>query len=586
MKKYLLLLFISVGLQQTSFAQNIGINESGALPHPSAMLDVSASNKGVLIPRTSSASRNAIAGPAKGLILYDTTSSSFWYHNGNTWVELAAGSGTGTGSNFWSGNGTNIFNSNAGNMGIGTATPADKLTVNTFGYGLTHTDGNATIGTWIGNFQGITTVKIGTMTNNALNFFTNNSSPQMTLSTNGSLGIGTELPNAFSKLTVETAPNNYGIMHRTTDGNLLGTYFGGTSAGIGTFSNTNMRIFSNNISAIFISAGTNNVGIGVDYPANKLQVGSVGNTGFATNDFAIGNGTNAMAIYQTDASTLIGSTTDIMLKPGLNGQGGVGINSTKPRATLEVGNNFVQHNGYYSYMNGNAGFDGVQVCRSCDLQVSIMASYGVYAAEFDAFSDARIKNIIAVSDAAKDLETVNALRITNYTMKDKVRYGDKSFKKVIAQEVENVYPQAVSKHSDFIPNVYQASTNITRTGEGWLLRFANDHHISKGAKKLQGIISETGGMQSFDIISIPSDKTVVIKVADIKNDKVFVYGEEVDDFRTVDYEGLTTLNISATQEISKLLRIQSSTIQKQQKQIALLEKRLAALEQNKKIVLP
>jgi hypothetical protein len=32
---------------------------------------------------------------------------------------------------------------------------------------------------------------------------------------------------------------------------------------------------------------------------------------------------------------------------------------------------------------------------------------------------------------------------------------------------------------------------------------------------------------------------------------VFVYGEEVDDFRTVDYEGLTTLNISATQELAK-----------------------------------
>jgi hypothetical protein len=45
----------------------------------------------------------------------------------------------------------------------------------------------------------------------------------------------------------------------------------------------------------------------------------------------------------------------------------------------------------------------------------------------------------------------------------------------------------------------------------------------------------------------------------------------VDDFRTVDYEGLSTLNISATQELSKLE-------QKQQKQIKQLEKRLAVLE--------
>ena len=50
-----------------------------------------------------------------------------------------------------------------------------------------------------------------------------------------------------------------------------------------------------------------------------------------------------------------------------------------------------------------------------------------------------------------------------------------------------------------------------------------------------------------------------------------MYGEEVDDFRTVDYEGLTTLNISATQEISRLVKKQAAIIES-------LEKRLAALE--------
>jgi hypothetical protein len=50
-----------------------------------------------------------------------------------------------------------------------------------------------------------------------------------------------------------------------------------------------------------------------------------------------------------------------------------------------------------------------------------------------------------------------------------------------------------------------------------------------------------------------------------------VYGEEVNDFRTVDYEGLTTLNISATQELSNLIK-------KQQQQIDLLMKRIEVLE--------
>ena len=46
---------------------------------------------------------------------------------------------------------------------------------------------------------------------------------------------------------------------------------------------------------------------------------------------------------------------------------------------------------------------------------------------------------------------------------------------------------------------------------------------------------------------------MLIDAPQLNGDKVFVYGEEVDDFRTVDYEGLTTLNISATQEIAKRL---------------------------------
>ena len=69
-----------------------------------------------------------------------------------------------------------------------------------------------------------------------------------------------------------TLNNSYGISHLGEGGNILATYMGGSSAGIGTFSNTNMRIFANGVSAIFISTGTNNVGIGKDFPTYKLEV--------------------------------------------------------------------------------------------------------------------------------------------------------------------------------------------------------------------------------------------------------------------------------------------------------------------------
>ena len=46
--------------------QGIGINPTGEPPHPGAMLDVNAPNKGLLVPRTQSAS---VTNPAAGMIV-------------------------------------------------------------------------------------------------------------------------------------------------------------------------------------------------------------------------------------------------------------------------------------------------------------------------------------------------------------------------------------------------------------------------------------------------------------------------------------------------------------------------------------
>src|SRR5258708_1818203 len=91
MKKLFLLLLIAILFYKSSFAQSVGIGT--ATPNASSMLEIKSSSKGLLIPRTSTASRTAIVNPAKGLMVYDTTTSSFWFHNGSAWVQIGA-SGT------------------------------------------------------------------------------------------------------------------------------------------------------------------------------------------------------------------------------------------------------------------------------------------------------------------------------------------------------------------------------------------------------------------------------------------------------------------------------------------------------------
>lgn len=85
------------------FSQNVGINTTGAVPNLSALLDISATNKGVLIPRIiidSIGDLSTIASPANALLIYNTNNSftnglqgdGFYYNEGSStvphWVRL------------------------------------------------------------------------------------------------------------------------------------------------------------------------------------------------------------------------------------------------------------------------------------------------------------------------------------------------------------------------------------------------------------------------------------------------------------------------------------------------------------------
>ena len=474
----------------------------------------------------------------------------------------------------------------AQNVGIGTAYPAYNLDV--------HSTGNAQFNLMEGiGFKNALfsryTNRLEIQSSDALQLSIGGIDQRnLCIANNGYTGIGTSTPS--TKLQVLTADGNYGITH--TNGTItLGTYIGSGGGWIGTQTNHPLYFFTNNSSAL-MALGTNGYfGIGSTTPTNKLQVGPT--TAFSGWDIAFGNGTQTTGLLQTAGISEWYSNTNIALMPFGNGHGRVGINTINPAAPLEV-DDFVQNGGIngtsyntgYDYFkmggyNGGVNSFGPDVggfCNPCFANVSILASNNVMAPEFDVSSDARIKDIGEVSDQINDFETLNKIQVTNYTLKDKVKNGNKPFKKVIAQQVETVYPQIVSRHVDFIPNVYQATDKINKTDSGYVLTFENGHHLSKDAKRIKLLASDDNTMKQYNIVAILSDKQVLINAPDLNGDKVFVYGEEVNDFRTVDYEGLTTLNISATQELSKLLKEQQELVNKLSEEVDTLERKLNHLE--------
>lgn len=84
--------FMLIGTS-TVVSQGVAINTSGNAPDNSSMLDVDASDKGLLIPRVALVSpTNPITSPATSLLVYNTSTSGtystpgFYYFDGTDWV--------------------------------------------------------------------------------------------------------------------------------------------------------------------------------------------------------------------------------------------------------------------------------------------------------------------------------------------------------------------------------------------------------------------------------------------------------------------------------------------------------------------
>jgi hypothetical protein len=174
----------------------------------------------------------------KGQLVLLTTDNQTYYCNGTAWQTLL----TVATDSPWLVNGTNINNGNTGNVGIGFATPARDLVINSLGSpdiliqqgpfsGNTSTDGfmygtNTSFDGEIWNFESA-----------GIRFGTSNLE-RMKILSNGNVGIGISSP--AEKLDVVGNIKVSGEINRTATGaaNLVPIAFGNVSASGGTLGGT------------------------------------------------------------------------------------------------------------------------------------------------------------------------------------------------------------------------------------------------------------------------------------------------------------------------------------------------------------
>lgn len=392
----------------------------------------------------------------------------------------------------------------------------------------------------------------------------NDADDHIILMPSGNLGIGTPDPTkgkvhikhtsnpVYPHLTLDEATVDYTRLNFTNASTNYGTnsaFFTIAARPAATGADSIMNFYHPEGGDIISIKGDGKVGIGTSTPQGKLHVeGSIiaGNSDiYFTHPnhvhIGFGNASGYAAIENCSrygALMILGRTTSTNPL----------IRTVKMWDCLQMESYYAVNLGNYSYLAqpgsgrvpGNAG----------DVQVSIKTAGRIVCPEFDAISDLRIKKDLIHSDPESDLKTLNQIHVTDYRYKDEVAFGGSFHKGVIAQELETVFPEAVSTHADFIPDIFSPAETAVVIAGTLTVTMKDMHHLE--TNDIVRLLTHSGARE----VSVVIISENVFKVDDWTEEisEVFVYGKKAADFRTVDYNSIFSLGISAIQELYRQLQ--------------------------------
>jgi hypothetical protein len=478
-----------------------------------------------------------------------------------------------------------------GNVGIGDAAPGFKLSVNGNAWvasGIsTGGDIYMSSGKRLANADGA--LYLSTLTAQPTIFQTNGAE-SMRISATGNVGINNATPGF--PLTMANTLGDKIALWSGTGSTSYGFGIQGSLLQIHTDSSAADVAFGHGTSAAMVETmrikGNGNVGIGTASPAYKFDVaGAAHVTENLTLDsqLLMANGghiyaKNTAGIYEdcfwprADNGTYINygtngfhirnnASTNTMT---MTHSGIVSINGGSSVGRLNVGGGLASTSIVYLALMNTYGAD--QSDRTNNFTPSIWADKEIVASTYIVVSDGRIKAELHPTDSLKDLQTLMGIEVTDYHFKDKIANGNGPQKKVIAQQVEKVYPQAVFQTTGVVPDLY----NKAAVKDGWV-ELATD--LKKGERvKLIGKTEQS----VHEVLEVRDG--AFRPDGQVDDEQVFVYGREVKDFRTVDYDAIAMLNVSATQEMKREKDAEIQALARQLKEkdakIAVLEAKVAA----------
>lgn len=184
-----------------------------------------------------------------------------------------------------------------------------------------------------------------------------------------------------------------------------------------------------------------------------------------------------------------------------------------------------------------------------------------------AFSDERIKNNFENPDNSLLLQKIEDINLQKYEYIDKLTNGSGKIYGFKAQDIKNEIENSVTLSTGIIPNYFDMCQVVDKK-----IKVKDNHELVVGDK----IRIYDDNMKETKITNIENNLLTVEE--DIDGNEVFLYGKEVDDFHSLNWDVINGVHIGATKELIRRLKDTESKVEKLENQMQDVLSRLEQIQ--------